>query len=218
MKTQLRISKAGREKVLHKYDCRCAYCGKPITSDTLALDSNNGNINPSCMRCKNRKGNDTIEQFRSHISVEIKLLKTRNQRFSLAVDYGLIKETYEEVLFYFEKRELENMKQEFSITTDVAYCLSTPTKDDRGEGVPFGSAICHIASVGAKETIKYTDSIHPQSVKKVTSCKDCPLYTKLEAHDYQYCSYPGKEQSCQLWVDMFVKCPLKEKALTIEIG
>jgi hypothetical protein len=54
--------------------------------------------------------------------------------------------------------------------------------------------------------------------KKVAGCKGCPLYTRIEQHDYQYCSYPSKEQSCQLWVDMFAKCPLKEKSLTIEIG
>jgi hypothetical protein len=90
--------------------------------------------------------------------------------------------------------------------------------DDREVKRPFGSAICHIASVGEKETIKYADFIHPQSVKKVTSCKGCPLYTRLEMHDYQYCSYPNKEMATQLRVDMFANCPLKEKALTIEIG
>lgn len=64
---------------------------------------------------------------------------------------------------------------------------------------------------------------------EIAGCKGCPLYTRLEQHDYQYCSYPGKEQSCRLFVnsaveqsrrlfvDMFANCPVKEKALTIKI-
>jgi hypothetical protein len=93
--------------------------------------------------------------------------------------------------------------------------------DFRGGAIYFivdkpGSYTCRHAPQG--EEVDYVKFIHPQSVKKITGCKGCPLYTRIEQHDYQYCSYPSKEQSCQLWVDMFAKCPLKEKSLTIEIG
>lgn len=126
MKTQLRISKSDREKVLHKYDCRCAYCGKPITSDTLALDSNNGNINPSCLRCKRRKGSKTIEQFRSAIAREHYRLVEATSRFKLCKDFGMVKEVTDNIVFYFEKREAEIAKLQFNITTNVAYTLPTP--------------------------------------------------------------------------------------------
>lgn len=66
-------------------------------------------------------------------------------------------------------------------------------------------------SVAGKPASDTTNTI------EITDCKGCPLYTKLEQHDYQYCSYPGKEQSCQLFVDMFASCPAKEKPLTIKI-
>lgn len=86
---------------------------------------------------------------------------------------------------------------------------------------PFGSAICRLDSINGAETIKYTDFINAadqtDSTVEITGCKGCPLYTRLEQHDYQYCSYPGKEQSCQLFVDMFANCPVKEKSITIKI-
>ena len=60
-------------------------------------------------------------------------------------------------------------------------------------------------------------SAYNANIIEVTCCKGCPLYTRLEQHDYQYCSYLGREQSCQLFVDMFANCPVKEKSLTIKI-
>lgn len=52
---------------------------------------------------------------------------------------------------------------------------------------------------------------------EITGCKGCPLYTRLEQHDYQYCSYPKEQMATQLRVDMFANCPAKEKALMIKI-
>jgi hypothetical protein len=123
MKTQLRISKADREKVLQKYDCRCGYCGKELTLKTLQVDHiipvyrgyRDGQISvqrgedtmdnymPSCARCNRRKSTWTVEQFREQIRQVTAQFRKYNPSYMLAVDYGMIKETYEEVVFYFEK-------------------------------------------------------------------------------------------------------------------
>lgn len=67
--------------------------------------------------------------------------------------------------------------------------------------------------------ISYSDFINtlPTEVVEVTGCGDCPMYTKLAQHDYQYCAYPNKQQSCQMHVDMFANCPLKESSITIKL-
>lgn len=65
--------------------------------------------------------------------------------------------------------------------------------------------------------INYSMFIIPTETIEVNGCGDCPLYTKLSQHDYQYCSYPDKQQSCQMHVDMFATCPLKKSSITIKL-
>jgi 5-methylcytosine-specific restriction endonuclease McrA len=103
MKTQIRISRQDREKVLNKYNCKCAYCGNALTLATLKLDSTPDSIYPSCMRCKRRKGSKTIEQFRFHIRVQHDKLRELNSKFTLCLDYGLVTDVTNNVIFHFEK-------------------------------------------------------------------------------------------------------------------
>jgi 5-methylcytosine-specific restriction endonuclease McrA len=103
MKTQIRISRQDREKVLQKHNCKCAYCGNALSMQTLKLDSTNNQLYPSCMRCKRRKGSKSIEQFRFHIKSEHNRLQYLNSKYSLCKDYGLVADVTNDVIFHFEK-------------------------------------------------------------------------------------------------------------------
>jgi hypothetical protein len=103
MKTQIRISRQDREKVLNKYGSKCAYCGNNLTLATLKLDPTPDSIYPSCMRCKRRKGSKSIEQFRFHIRVQHDKLRELNSKFTLCLDYGLVTDVTNNVIFHFEK-------------------------------------------------------------------------------------------------------------------
>ena len=103
MKTQIRISRQDRDKVLNKYGCKCAYCGNALTISTLKLDSTPDSIYPSCMRCKKRKGHKSIEQFRFHIKAEHNRLQYLNSKYSLCKDYGMVADVTNDVIFHFEK-------------------------------------------------------------------------------------------------------------------
>lgn len=75
-----------------------------------------------------------------------------------------------------------------------------------------------VSAINKIETT-YSDFINtlPTEVVEVIGCEDCPMYTKLAQHDYQYCAYPNNQQSCQMHVDMFKNCPLKKSSLTIKL-
>lgn len=66
-------------------------------------------------------------------------------------------------------------------------------------------------SVAGKPAADTTNTI------EITGCKGCPLYTIVESHGFQYCSYPDRKRSCIARVNMFEYCPIKEKSLTIKL-
>lgn len=124
------INKETRKKVWYKYGCKCAYCGVDLDYNKLQVDHveprwNNDtdesaerigvikgshsedNFNPSCARCNRWKGTYSLEGFRREISLQINRLERDSSQFRMAKDYGLIKETNEPVLFWFEKYEQE---------------------------------------------------------------------------------------------------------------
>jgi hypothetical protein len=103
MKTQIRISRQDRDKVLNKYNCKCAYCGNALTLATLKLDSTNNQLYPSCMRCKRRKGSKSIEQYRSIIKSQYYALNALSSKYNLCKDYGMVADVTNEVIFHFEK-------------------------------------------------------------------------------------------------------------------
>jgi hypothetical protein len=58
---------------------------------------------PACPRCNLRKAMMTVEEFRRVISGEVAMLRRYNQKFRMAEDFGMIKATGEQVVFWFEK-------------------------------------------------------------------------------------------------------------------
>lgn len=123
-----KITKNIREKVWNKYDCRCAYCGKPIEykelqvdhidpifrndneKDLLRMKVSRGkdsieNFNPACRRCNHWKSTFTIDKFREQIELQLMRLKRDNTNYRMALDYGLLKEHPTPVKFYFETQK-----------------------------------------------------------------------------------------------------------------
>lgn|SRR5690606_10069487 len=120
------MTKQQRESVFKKYNGKCAYCGcelqkgwhvdhiepafhnwsnedvKRYLKQDRGLNSID-NYNPSCPRCNRWKSTFSIDQFRSEISMQIDRLKRDSAPFRLAIDYGLVIESENEVKFYFEK-------------------------------------------------------------------------------------------------------------------
>jgi len=120
-----KITKSERKQVYEKCNGHCAYCGKSITRNELRVDHVHplwrgtsdeelvrmnlvrgahdlGNWMPSCNRCNVRKSTFTVEKFRVIISKQAERLKKYESRYRMALDYGLIVETNQPVVFYFE--------------------------------------------------------------------------------------------------------------------
>ena len=120
------MGKINRQEVYDKCNGHCAYCGKDITIKQMQVDhkeplfrshtdrtlksinrerGNNDidNLLPSCARCNRWKSTYTIEQFRYEIQQQIRRLNDYNNNYRMAKDYGLITETYNPVVFYYER-------------------------------------------------------------------------------------------------------------------
>lgn len=119
-----RLTKAEREAVRAKYHGRCAYCGIELTGrwhvDHLkpvrrrahprpdqdqmrwpkrhALD----NCMPSCAPCNIDKHARSLEQWREWLQAHLRSLQ-RQPNYRLVRAHGLVRETNEPVLFYFER-------------------------------------------------------------------------------------------------------------------
>lgn len=119
------MNKSTREKVLNKYDCKCAYCGNPLDLKSMQVDhiqpiyrndsdenlermkvirgdDSIENYNPACRRCNHWKSTFTVEKFRGRIEAQLFQLKRDNSNYRMALDFGLIKEKKEPVIFHFE--------------------------------------------------------------------------------------------------------------------
>lgn len=119
------MAKINRQNVYDKYDGKCAYCGCNITLKTMQVDhikpkwhniseekaifygiekgsDDYDNLLPSCRRCNKWKSTFSIDQFRGEIIIQLERLDKYSPNYRLARDYGLIKETPIDVLFYFE--------------------------------------------------------------------------------------------------------------------
>lgn len=120
------IKKEIREKVWLKYDKHCAYCGKEIEYKQMQVDhieprwhtvneedskkygitkgsDEFENFNPACVRCNKWKATFSVEGFRKEIEEQLNRLKRDSSNYRLALDYGMIKENNEPIVFYFEK-------------------------------------------------------------------------------------------------------------------
>jgi hypothetical protein len=61
------------------------------------------NAMPSCAKCNINKHGDTVEQFRANIAKYLESLNKRMVQYQMAKKYGLVKETGNYVVFYFER-------------------------------------------------------------------------------------------------------------------
>ena len=110
-----------RDIIYNKYDGRCAYCGCSIEKNKWHIDhiepivrnigkkgcshptrENIDNLNPSCISCNIQKHSYSIEQFRENIKYFVTSLNKYSNQYKFAKKYGLILETNNEVIFYFE--------------------------------------------------------------------------------------------------------------------
>ena len=121
------MKKAEREKIRNMFDCKCAYCGKPLEktfhvdhvkpiyrglpddyrekrADIVGKDEID-NMVPSCPRCNRWKATLQLEKFREEISEQVNRLRRNSAPFRLAEDYGLVRETNNSVIFWFEVYE-----------------------------------------------------------------------------------------------------------------
>lgn len=121
------LNKDVRQIVYDKCGGHCAYCGCEITLKQMQVDhiqphwhtlteqqaNKSGitkgshdfeNLNPSCARCNNWKSTYNLEQFRKVVETSLFRLNRDTPNFRLARDFGLIKETPINVVFYFEKK------------------------------------------------------------------------------------------------------------------
>lgn len=120
----MKLSKKDRINIWNKFDKHCAYCGMTIELKEMQVDhikpigrglskefrklnkidgtDSFDNYNPSCRQCNFRKGMLTLEEFREAIFKGIEVL-SKNFTFRMIMKYQLIRFTYKEVEFYFEK-------------------------------------------------------------------------------------------------------------------
>ncbi len=121
----IKIKKGYREKVYHKYDGHCAYCGVSFKIENMQVDhfipirrhipiaeqeyknmpigtSELKNLMPSCRSCNVSKSSWNMEQWRESIQHKIVQLNRDINEYRTAKRFGLIKETGIEIIFYFE--------------------------------------------------------------------------------------------------------------------
>src|SRR6202008_5027546 len=108
-----------REKVISKYDFKCAYCGCDITIKTLHIDhinplmrgsrlpvgnkNNIENFNPSCAPCNISKSTMDIETWRNELQLKINRIERDSATFRNLKRFGLVEIIKHNVEFYFEK-------------------------------------------------------------------------------------------------------------------
>ena len=108
------IPKNMREKLYFKYLGHCAYCGQPIDYKDMQVDhfapvylfGDNiklENLKCACRSCNHYKSTYTLAKFREQLSLIPSRLERDSVSYKIAKRYGLIKESEESIIFYFEK-------------------------------------------------------------------------------------------------------------------
>lgn len=114
-----------RNKIFNKFNGRCAYCGEPLGKrwqadhvvplyrncadeelermGVVRGEDNEDNLVPSCQSCNYHKSTYTVEGFRERIKQFVTALNRDSVQYRMAKKYGLVKETDNEIEFYFEK-------------------------------------------------------------------------------------------------------------------
>ena len=112
------LPKALRVRVYKKYAGRCAYCGKKIRYEDMQVDhikavylggdNSFNNLLPACRSCNFYKASYNVDEFRQQIGL-ITARLPKELIYRIALDYGLIQETGNEVIFYFENHRAEDV-------------------------------------------------------------------------------------------------------------
>ena len=117
------LSKSVERKQLREmFGGKCAYCGKPLgkvfhadhvapiyrgwtnsEKPKRAGEDVDENLFPACPRCNIRKSTLSVEDFRAEIAMQLKRLRRDSSAFNLAEDFGIVSETGNPVVFWFEK-------------------------------------------------------------------------------------------------------------------
>lgn len=107
------FTKAQRKEVYEKTGGYCAYCGCVLEINKMQVDhvrplrkggtNDIENLLPACRSCNHYKATFTVEQFRENLQQIPKVLYRDNTSYRNAIRYGIIKESKEPVIFYFEK-------------------------------------------------------------------------------------------------------------------
>jgi len=93
------IKKSIRELVWSYTEDQCVKYGLKKGSNEI------DNLNPACARCNKWKDTMSIETFRNEIQQQLIRLKRDSSNYRIALDFGMIKENNEPIVFYFEKHK-----------------------------------------------------------------------------------------------------------------
>lgn len=118
----MRLTQRERAKVFAKFGGRCAYCGVElgerwhadhieavgrmdwIGGETMHPERHTvENHNPSCAPCNISKGPMALEFWREWLAGHVVSLNRHHSIYRLCKSFGLVKETGEPVVFYFER-------------------------------------------------------------------------------------------------------------------
>jgi len=109
--------KEERIAVFNKFDGHCAYCGQAIKLNGFEVDHIEAlrrtevwggsdeikNKFPACLPCNRGKSTFTVEKWRGQLQNKITSLNRDSATYRAAKRFGLVIETTESVLFYFER-------------------------------------------------------------------------------------------------------------------
>ncbi|MNW52247.1 HNH endonuclease [compost metagenome] len=117
---------AERQAIYNKTGGRCYYCGIVLPEKGWHADhieairrnwwentclnpdaDNEENKVPACASCNLQKGSLTVEQFRDKIAQFISSLNQYHNQYIVAKRFGLVGETGNEVIFWFEREVRE---------------------------------------------------------------------------------------------------------------
>lgn len=111
-----------RRLIYNKFNGHCAYCGCELNSsftidhiqpkrrgyyrtqhNIIKGEDKIDNYNPSCYSCNSSKNELTIEKWRKELELKVYRLNRDSSQYRIAKRFGLIIETENTVIFYFEK-------------------------------------------------------------------------------------------------------------------
>lgn len=116
------MKKELREKVWHKYNNHCAYCGKVLEYEDMQVDhlipkgrrsyfdpiqenkiiESFNNLMPSCRRCNHYKRAYSLKEFRQ-LMVSLHDRVARQYITKVAIDYGIVEIKPFDGVFFFER-------------------------------------------------------------------------------------------------------------------